>query len=111
MGRKSRFTRARWSLHEGDPVAKPRVKVKVKFNEAALKKAATKLVDDWAAKMTRKINALSPQCTGRPVAEVEQAIARVWSREAAGQRLPESHLKAYAEQIAAGGRVVIRTKK
>ena len=90
-------------------MAKPRVKVK--FNEAALKKAAAKLVDDWAAKMTRKINALSPEYTGRPVPEVKEAISRVWAREAAGHRLPESHLTAYAEQIAAGGRVTITTKK
>ncbi|WP_437090076.1 hypothetical protein [Streptomyces sp. enrichment culture] len=90
-------------------MAKPRVKVKL--NEAALKKAAAKLVDDWAAKMTRKINALSPEYTGRPVPEVKEAISRVWAREASGQRLPESHLTAYAEQIAAGGRVVITTKK
>jgi hypothetical protein len=90
-------------------VAKARVKVK--FNQAALKKAVVKSVDDWAAKMTRKINALSPQYTGRPVPEVKQAIARVWAREADGTKLPEPHLTAYAEQIAAGGRVTIRTKK
>jgi tryptophan synthase beta subunit len=85
--------------------------VKVKFNEAALKKAVAKSVDDWAAKMTRKINALSPAYTGRPLPEVKAAVARVWAREAGGAQLPEPHLVAYAEQIAAGGRVTIRTKK
>ncbi|MCF0086607.1 MULTISPECIES: hypothetical protein [unclassified Streptomyces] len=86
-------------------------RVKVTFNQAALKKAATKMLDDWAAKVTRKINALSPEYTGRPVPEVKEAVMRVWKREAAGRPLPEAHLTAYAEQIAAGGRVTLKVKK
>lgn len=62
-----------------------KARVKVKFNQTALKKAVVKSVDDWAAKMTRKINALSPQYTGRPVPEVKAAITRVWAREADGR--------------------------
>lgn len=89
-------------------MAKPRVKVTI--NKSALEKAIRQGVDAWAAEMTRKLNALSPECTGRPVVEVKTAVASVWKQNAGDHQLPESHLTAYAEQLAAGGRVQLVRK-
>jgi hypothetical protein len=88
-----------------------RSRVKLTFNQGAIKKAAMKAAEQWATNMTTALNALLPEYTGRPVDEVKDAVAAVWRRESGGSDLPEPHLTAYAEQIAAGGRVVVKAQE
>lgn len=93
-------------------MAKPRVKIK--FDDRALKKAvkqaAEKTARSMASDLTRALNALTAQYEGRPVDEVKTAVQSTWKRHSGGGSITDPELTEFAEKIASGGRVEVRAK-
>ncbi|MEU5323023.1 hypothetical protein AB0G67_40665 [Streptomyces sp. NPDC021056] len=89
-------------------MAKPRVKVTI--NKGALQKVARQATRDLASKLTRALNALTPQYQGRPLDEVKRAVQQTWARNSGGGSITDPELTEFAEKIAAGGRVEVRAK-
>lgn len=85
-------------------------KPKIKFDDRALKKAVNQGVQKMATDLTRALNSLTSQYEGKPVGEIKSQIQRVWSQNTGGGSITDPELTQFAEQIHAGGQVVVRLK-
>lgn len=81
-----------------------------KFNDRALKKAVNQGVQKMASDLTSALNALTSRYQGKPVEDIKPEIQRVWAKHSGGGSVTDPELTAFAEQIQAGGEVVVRLK-
>lgn len=83
---------------------------KIKIDQRALKKVAQQAARNMASDLTRALNALRSRYEGRPLSEVKAAVQSTWARHSGGGSITDPELTAYAEDIAAGRRVEVRSK-
>lgn len=83
---------------------------KFQFNERAIQKAVNQGVQKMASDLTTALGALTAQYEGRPLEEIKPEIQRVWAAKTGGGSITDPELTRFAEQIQAGGEVVVRLK-
>lgn len=83
---------------------------KFEFDDRALRKAVDQGVQKMASDLTRALGGLTARFEGRPLEHIKPEIQRVWARHTGGGRVTDPELTQFAEQIQAGGKVVVRLK-
>jgi hypothetical protein len=78
-----------------------------KFDQRALDKLAKQAVEAKAKEIQAMLDRLSRSCQGKPVDEVKRTLKREWERD--GGKITDPELSQYAEVLATGGRVQVRT--
>jgi hypothetical protein len=81
---------------------------KFSFDESAIQKAVNQGVQKMASDLTRALSGLTAQYQGRPLEEIKPEIQRVWAKHTGGGSVTDPELTRFAEQIQAGGEVVVR---
>lgn len=84
-------------------------KVKMTFDDAAIRRAAREAAEKWSTGLSTKLNALSSEYEGRPVDEVREVVAHRWVAWT-GKEFVEPLLSQYAQAISEGREITITTK-
>lgn len=83
---------------------------KFSFDENAIRKVVNQGVQKMASDLTSALGGLTARYKGRPVEEIKPEIQRVWAKHTGGGEVTDPELTRFAEQIQAGGEVVVRLK-
>lgn len=81
-----------------------------RLNEEAVKKVANDAVAIKAQQMQSLLDSLASTEKGKPVEDVKATLERRWTEDLSGT-LTDPHLSAWAEQLAAGGRVIVKQER
>ncbi|MGW2722355.1 hypothetical protein [Streptomyces sp. NPDC001492] len=79
------------------------------FDESAIKKVVNDGLERMASDLTLALNGITAEYQGKPLEEIKPEVQRVWAAHTGGGELDEQRLTAFAEQIKAGGHVVVRS--
>jgi hypothetical protein len=79
------------------------------LNRDALTKVANDAAAIQAQQMQTLLDSLTATEEGKPVEDVKATLERRWTEDLGGT-LTDPHLTAWAEQLAAGGRVIVNQK-
>jgi hypothetical protein len=82
---------------------------KFELNKQALAKVANQAVAVRAQQMQTLLDAVAQSAHGKDVSEVKATLGARWLQQFE-KPLTDPHLSAWAEQLAAGGRVVVKTE-
>lgn len=82
---------------------------KFELNKQALAKVANQAIAVRAQQMQALLDAVGQSEQGKDVSEVKAMLGARWLRQFE-KPLTDPHLSAWAEQLAAGGRVVVQTE-